>query len=88
MKNTLILMLVTPVITVALISVASWLIVRSNLSLKSKALLDTLTFWPHAYPGIVLGVALLWFFIIVDFPPVWGTLWPIILGLTIALHAL
>jgi iron(III) transport system permease protein len=83
-KNTLIVMLVTPVITVALISVASWLIVRSKLSLKSKALLDTLTFWPHAYPGIVLGVALLWFFIIVNFPPVWGTLWPIILGLTIA----
>jgi len=83
-KNTLILMLVTPVITVALISVASWLIVRSNLSLKSKSLLDTLTFWPHAYPGIVLGVALLWFFIIVNFPPVWGTLWPIILGLTIS----
>jgi iron(III) transport system permease protein len=83
-KNTLILMLVTPVVTVALISVASWLIVRSNLSLKSKALLDTLTFWPHAYPGIVLGIALLWFFIMVDFPPVWGTLWPIILGLTIA----
>jgi iron(III) transport system permease protein len=84
LKNTLILMLVTPVLTVALISVASWLIVRSNLSLKSKALLDTLTFWPHAYPGIVLGIALLWFFIIVDFPPVWGTIWPIILGLTIA----
>jgi iron(III) transport system permease protein len=83
-KNTLILMLVTPVLTVALISVASWLIVRSNLSLKSKALLDTLTFWPHAYPGIVLGIALLWFFIVVDFPPVWGTLWPIILGLTIS----
>jgi iron(III) transport system permease protein len=83
-KNTLILMLVTPVLTVALISVASWLIVRSNLSLKWKALLDTLTFWPHAYPGIVLGVALLWFFIIVNVPPVWGTLWPIILGLTIS----
>jgi iron(III) transport system permease protein len=83
-KNTVILMVVTPVVTVALISVASWLIVRSNLSLKSKALLDTLTFWPHAYPGIVLGIALLWFFIMVDFPPLWGTLWPIILGLTIA----
>jgi iron(III) transport system permease protein len=83
-KNTVMLMLITPVITIALISVASWLIVRSNLSLKSKALLDTLTFWPHAYPGIVLGVALLWFFIIVNFPPVWGTLWPIILGLTIS----
>jgi iron(III) transport system permease protein len=83
-KNTLILMVVTPALTVALVSVASWLIVRSNLSLKSKALLDTLTFWPHAYPGIVLGVALLWFFIIVDFPPVWGTLWPIIFGLTIS----
>jgi iron(III) transport system permease protein len=83
-KNTLILMLVTPVVTIALISVASWLIVRSNLSLRSKALLDTLTFWPHAYPGIVLGVALLWFFIIVNFPPVWGTLWPIVLGLTIS----
>ncbi len=83
-KNTLIVMVITPALTVALISVASWLIVRSNLSFKSKALLDTLTFWPHAYPGIVLGVALLWFFIIVDFPPVWGTLWPIILGLTIS----
>ena len=83
-KNTLILMVVTPVITVALISVASWLIVRSNLNIKWKALLDTLTFWPHAYPGIVLGVALLWFFIIVNFPPVWGTLWPIIFGLTIS----
>ncbi len=83
-KNTLILMVLTPALTVGLISVASWLIVRSNLSMKSKALLDTLTFWPHAYPGIVLGVTLLWFFIIVDFPPVWGTLWPIIFGLTIS----
>jgi len=83
-RNTLMIMVVTPVITVFLISIASWLIVRSNLSLKWKALLDTLTFWPHAYPGIVLGIALLWFFIIVNFPPVWGTLWPIILGLTIA----
>jgi iron(III) transport system permease protein len=83
-KNTLILMLVTPVVTVSLISVASWLIVRSNLSMKWKALLDTLTFWPHAYPGIVLGVALLWFYIIVNVPPVWGTLWPIIFGLTIS----
>ena len=83
-KNTLILMVVTPALTVGLVSVASWLIVRSNLSPRSKAVLDTLTFWPHAYPGIVLGVALLWFFIIVDFPPVWGTLWPIILGLTVS----
>ncbi len=83
-KNTVILMVVTPALTVALISIASWLIVRSNLSLRSKALLDTLTFWPHAYPGIVLGVALLWFFIMVDFPPVWGTCWPIILGLTVS----
>ncbi|HWP57020.1 MAG TPA: iron ABC transporter permease [Candidatus Acidoferrales bacterium] len=83
-KNTILLMVLTPVLTVGLISIASWLIVRSNLSLKSKTLLDTLTFWPHAYPGIVLGVALLWFFIVVDFPPVWGTLWPIVLGLTVS----
>jgi iron(III) transport system permease protein len=83
-KNTLVLMIITPILTIALISIASWLIVRSNLSLRNKALLDALTFWPHAYPGIVLGVALLWFFIMVDFPPVWGTAWPIILGLTIS----
>ena len=30
------------------------------------------------------GVGLLWFFIMVDFPPVWGTLWPVIFGLTIS----
>jgi iron(III) transport system permease protein len=83
LRNTAIVTLVTPVVAVGLISVASWLIVRSNLGLKAKTVLDALTFWPHAYPGIVLGVALLWFFIMVDFPPVWGTLWPIILGLTI-----
>jgi iron(III) transport system permease protein len=84
LKNTAIITLVTPIVTVTLISAVSWLIVRSNLSLKSKTVLDALTFWPHAYPGIVLGVALLWFFIMVDFPPVWGTLWPIILGLMIS----
>lgn len=83
LKNTAVITLATPVITVSLISVVSWLIVRSNLSLKAKTILDAVTFWPHAYPGIVLGVALLWFFIMVDFPPVWGTLWPVILGLTI-----
>jgi iron(III) transport system permease protein len=82
--NTAFITFVTPILTVALISVISWLIVRSNLSLKAKTTLDALTFWPHAYPGIVLGVALLWFFIMVDFPPVWGTLWPVILGLTIS----
>lgn len=83
LKNTAIITVATPLVTVGLMSVASWLIVRSNLGPKAKTALDALTFWPHAYPGIVLGVALLWFFIMVDFPPVWGTLWPIILGLAI-----
>jgi len=84
LKNTAMITLLTPIITVCLISVVSWLIVRSNLSAKSKTTLDAITFWPHAYPGIVLGVGLLWFFIMVDFPPVWGTLWSVILGLTIS----
>jgi iron(III) transport system permease protein len=84
LKHTAFITLATPIMTVGLISVISWLIVRSNLSLRAKTALDALTFWPHAYPGIVLGVALLWFFIMVDFPPVWGTLWPVIFGLTIS----
>ena len=84
LKNTAFITLVTPILTVSLISVISWLIVRSNLGPRAKTALDAVTFWPHAYPGIVLGVGLLWFFIMVDFPPVWGTLWPVIFGLTIS----
>ena len=62
--NTLILVVATSTLTVAASFVISLAIVRSRF--RGRNLLDQLSFLPHAFPGIVLGLAFLWVFLELD----------------------
>ena len=76
-KNTLILVLLAPTITMLICSVLSWIIVKSRG--RGRKVLDFLTFMPHAIPGIVTGVALMWVYIFLPLP-IYGTIWILLIA--------
>ena len=76
-KNTLVLVLLAPTITMLICSVLSWVIVKSHG--KGRKLLDFLAFMPHAIPGIVTGVALTWVYIFLPIP-IYGTIWILLIA--------
>ena len=77
LKNTLILVLLAPTITMLICSVLSWVIVKSRG--RGRKLLDFITFIPHAIPGIVTGVALMWVYIFLPLP-IYGTIWILLIA--------
>lgn len=58
-------------VVMVLTTLASWLIVRTRL--RGRWLLDLLTTLPLMFPGIVMGLAILRFYLIVPIP-IYGTL--------------
>lgn len=62
--NTVLLTVVTSTATVVLSFCVSLVVVRSRF--WGRKLLDQLVFLPHAIPGIVIGLAMLWVFLKVD----------------------
>jgi iron(III) transport system permease protein len=58
-------------------SVLSWVIVKSRG--RGRKVLDFLTFVPHAIPGIVTGVALMWVYIFLPVP-IYGTIWILLIA--------
>jgi iron(III) transport system permease protein len=77
LRNTLLMVLVAPTVTMMLCSVISWYIVKSRA--PGRRLLDILSFLPHAIPGIVVGVSLLWVYLVLPLP-VYGTLWILLIA--------
>ncbi len=55
-----------------LTSIIAWITVKSKI--PGRALLDNLTFIPIAFPGIVLGVSLIWVTLTLT-PVIYGTFW-------------
>ena len=77
LKNSLLLILVVPAVTMVLSAVVSWFVVRSKA--RGKSVLDALAFLPHTVPGIVMGLA--WLIIgLFLLSPMYGTLWLIALA--------
>jgi iron(III) transport system permease protein len=58
-------------------AVIAWIVIRTRL--PGRRLLDGLAFAATAYPSMVLGLALIWFYLTVPIP-VYGTLWILILA--------
>jgi iron(III) transport system permease protein len=77
LRNTLYMVLLAPTVTMMICSVLSWVIVKSRA--KGRKLLDFLTFMPHAIPGIVTGVALMWVYIFLPLP-IYGTIWILLIA--------
>jgi iron(III) transport system permease protein len=82
LKNTVVMVMVTATMTVALSFFVSLVIVRSKF--WGRKLLDQVAFIPHAIPGIVLGIAFFWVFLKIDFLPIYGTIWAISIGFTVS----
>jgi iron(III) transport system permease protein len=60
-----------------LTSVVAWITVKSRI--PGRALLDSLAFIPIAFPGIVLGVSLIWVSLAL-LPVLYGTLWLLLIA--------
>jgi iron(III) transport system permease protein len=71
-RNSIFLMLMTATLTMILTSVVAWIAVKSRI--KGRGLLDVITFIPIAFPGIVLGVSLLYVYLALPIP-IYGTIW-------------
>jgi iron(III) transport system permease protein len=74
MKNSLVLTLGVPALSIVVCFAYSWVVLRSKSRLRYW--LDALAFLPHAVPSIVFGVAglLLSLFVLGRFIPLYGTL--------------
>ncbi|HXG51515.1 MAG TPA: iron ABC transporter permease [candidate division Zixibacteria bacterium] len=76
-KNSLLLGVGSATVVMLLTSFASWFLARSRA--RGRWLLDLLTTLPLLFPGIVMGLAILRFYLV--FPvPVYGTLWILLIA--------
>ena len=55
----------------------TWVVVRTKL--RGRKLLDMVAFTPMAFPGIVIGLALLWVYLTLPIP-LYGTLWILVIA--------
>jgi iron(III) transport system permease protein len=77
MQNSIILAVLTASVAMILTSVIAWIVYKSRL--PGSWMLDFLAFVPITVPGIVLGMALILFY--VAFPvPIYGTIWVLLIA--------
>jgi iron(III) transport system permease protein len=84
LRNTAILMALTPTVTLACCIAFSWIVLRSNV--PGRLGFDFIAFLPHAVPNIVFGVGAFLFaiFVLQRAVPIFGTIWLLLLVFTIA----
>ena len=58
-------------------SVISWIVIRTRI--PGRRILDGIAFSATAYPSMVLGLALIWFYLTVPIP-IYGTLWILVIA--------
>jgi iron(III) transport system permease protein len=75
--NSFVLGISSSTITMLITAVVAWIIVRT--SWRGKGALDFLAFSPIAMPGLVLGIAILWLYLVLPLP-VYGTLWILLIA--------
>ncbi|HZA57430.1 MAG TPA: iron ABC transporter permease [Candidatus Udaeobacter sp.] len=75
--NSFVLGISSSTITMLLTAIIAWIIVRSKW--RGKGALDFLAFSPIAMPGLVLGIAILWLYLVLPVP-VYGTLWILLIA--------
>jgi iron(III) transport system permease protein len=83
-RNTLLLTVATPTLTLALAIAFSWVALRSKL--PGRGIFDFIAFLPHAIPNIVFSVGVLLFVIyaVQRIVPLYGTLWLLLLLFVVA----
>jgi iron(III) transport system permease protein len=83
-RNTLLLTIATPTLTLALAIAFSWVALRSKL--PGRSAFDFIAFLPHAIPNIVFSIGVLLFVIyaVQRIVPLYGTLWLLLVLFVIA----
>jgi iron(III) transport system permease protein len=76
-ENSVVLSVAAATVIVAIGAVVAWFSVRSGI--RGRRLADTIGFLPLALPGVVLGTALVAFWLQVPWP-VYGTLWVLLIA--------
>jgi iron(III) transport system permease protein len=79
LRNSLIVLVATATITMAITLITSWLAVRGRARLST--LPDTVAFLNIGIPGIVLALGMIFVFLTVPIP-LYGTIWIIVIALT------
>jgi iron(III) transport system permease protein len=83
LKNTLLLGFWSAGIAVVVSSLVAYVIVKSKF--KARAVLDFLSWLPWSIPGILLGMALLWTFLLIHkIIPIYGTMGALVLAMAIS----
>ena len=87
-KNSFYLSVAAPTLIMLLTSVIAWITIKTKL--PGRGFLDTMTFIPIAMPGIVLGISLIWVYLILakmsettpvlGFLNIYGTMWVLLLA--------
>jgi iron(III) transport system permease protein len=72
LKNTLILVLATPPITMFFAFMVSWVAIRTQI--RARRALDLIAFLPQTMPSVVIGLALVMVYLKFQFIPIYGTL--------------
>lgn len=71
-RNSVILSVGSATFLMLFMAIVAWIVVKSKM--RGRNTLDSITTYPLAYPGLVLGVSLI--FVYLRFPlPIYGTLW-------------
>ena len=81
--NSLILMVLTPTVAIALALCFSWVVLRSKI--PGRGWFDFVAFLPHAVPNVVFGVGtlLLTLYVIEAFVPAYGTIWILLVAFVV-----
>lgn len=82
--NTVLLMVLTPTLALAVALCFSWVVLRSRV--PGRAWFDFVAFLPHAVPNIVFGIGalLLALFFLQNILPIYGTIWLMLLVFVVA----
>lgn len=75
--NTLLVGILSALIIILIASIISWIVIRTRI--RGRKFLDFLSFAPIAIPGTVMGLALLWLYLVIPIP-IYATLWILILA--------
>jgi iron(III) transport system permease protein len=80
-ENTLILVVLTPTLTLAFSLAFSWVVLRSKY--RGRGIYDFFAFLPHAVPNIIfaIGAMLLALFVLQPVLPIYGTIWIVLIVL-------
>lgn len=76
--NSVIIAVVSASVVAALSALVSWVVVRSKA--PGRRMLDVLAFLPLAIPSTMIGLALIYVYLTLQFIPIYGTIWIIALA--------